>query len=380
MRVRAVTLSPLEGFTIGITADRGWPEQAGLLRRRGATVVHGPTVGTDRPGAEEELRAVTAEVVRQGPAYLLATTGIGVRAWLAAAREWGLGEELHDALVQARILVRGPRTAEALRPFGLDPWAQSPTERPSDLVARLLEEPLDGRMVAIQHTGERDGPAVDVLLAAGARVIEVPVLRWQLPPDELPALRLIEGVCRGEVDAVTFTSVPAVRNLMMIAEHHGQEPDVLARFNERGVVAACVGPACAEAALGAGIKAPAAPGVGRMGMLVRMLCEALAGRRRVFRAAGRDLVLQGRAVAVDQRVVWTAPRERAVLDILARRPGVVVAKGALVREVWGPEGDPHALETTVGRLRRRLGPAASAIRSVRGRGYALDVAVVWPAV
>ncbi|MBO0893384.1 MAG: winged helix-turn-helix domain-containing protein, partial [Acidimicrobiales bacterium] len=126
---------------------------------------------------------------------------------------------------------------------------------------------------------------------------------------------------------------------------------------------------------GAGITSPAAPGVGRLGLLVRMLCDALAERRRVFRAAGRVLVLQGSAVAVDQQVVRIAPRERAILDVLARRPGAVVAKGALVREIWGPDGDPHALETTVGRLRRRLGPAAPAIRAVRGRGYALDVAV-----
>ncbi|MBO0714922.1 MAG: uroporphyrinogen-III synthase [Acidimicrobiales bacterium] len=368
-------LSPLEGFTVGVTADRRWSEQADLLRRRGASVVHGATIGTDYQGSEDELRAATEAFVREAPSYLLATTGIGVRAWVAAAREWGLSEELHRVLAQARILVRGPKTAAALRPFGLEPWAQSATERLSDLVARLLEEPLAGRMVAIQHTGERDGPAVEALSAIGATVLEVPVYRWRLPPDELPAVRLIEGVCRGEVDAVTFTSAPAVRNLMMIAEHHGLEPDLLSRFNERGAVAACVGPVCAEAARGAGITSPAAPGVGRLGLLVRMLCDALAERRRVFRAAGRVLVLQGSAVAVDQQVVRIAPRERAILDVLARRPGAVVAKGALVREIWGPDGDPHALETTVGRLRRRLGPAAPAIRAVRGRGYALDVAV-----
>ncbi|MBO0894467.1 MAG: uroporphyrinogen-III synthase, partial [Acidimicrobiales bacterium] len=252
-------LSPLEGFTVGVTADRRWSEQADLLRRRGASVVHGATIGTDYQGSEDELRAATEAFVREAPSYLLATTGIGVRAWVAAAREWGLSEELHRVLAQARILVRGPKTAAALRPFGLEPWAQSATERLSDLVARLLEEPLAGRMVAIQHTGERDGPAVEALSAIGATVLEVPVYRWRLPPDELPAVRLIEGVCRGEVDAVTFTSAPAVRNLMMIAEHHGLEPDLLSRFNERGAVAACVGPVCAEAARGAGITSPAAP-------------------------------------------------------------------------------------------------------------------------
>lgn len=36
----------LSGFTVGITADRRWEEQAELLRRRGACVIHGPSIRT----------------------------------------------------------------------------------------------------------------------------------------------------------------------------------------------------------------------------------------------------------------------------------------------------------------------------------------------
>ena len=38
--------APLLGFTVGVTADRRKEEQAELLRRLGARVVHGPTVRT----------------------------------------------------------------------------------------------------------------------------------------------------------------------------------------------------------------------------------------------------------------------------------------------------------------------------------------------
>jgi uroporphyrinogen-III synthase len=37
---------PLTGFTVGVTADRRWNEQAALFERRGATVLHGPTIRT----------------------------------------------------------------------------------------------------------------------------------------------------------------------------------------------------------------------------------------------------------------------------------------------------------------------------------------------
>ncbi len=58
--------------------------------------------------------------------------------------------------------------------------------------------------------------------------------------------------------------------------------------------------------------------------------------------------------------------------VLARRPGAVVTKGQLLAEVWRGGADGHAVEVTVGRLRRRLGSAVP-IRTVPRRGYRLDL-------
>src|SRR5690242_6702881 len=44
--VMRVPLQPLEGYTVGVTADRRASEQAELLRRRGARVLDGPTIAT----------------------------------------------------------------------------------------------------------------------------------------------------------------------------------------------------------------------------------------------------------------------------------------------------------------------------------------------
>ena len=58
----------------------------------------------------------------------------------------------------------------------------------------------------------------------------------------------------------------------------------------------------------------------------------------------------------------------------AAPPGAVVSRAALLEHGWGSAGaDPHVLEVTVGRLRRRLGPFGAAIAVVPGRGYRLDV-------
>ena len=89
--------------------------------------------------------------------------------------------------------------------------------------------------------------------------------------------------------------------------------------------------------------------------------------------AGVEVVLQGLVAKVGQERVQLNSRERALLDALATRPGTVVSRSALVREMWRSTGaDPHAVEVAIARLRPRLGPAGAALVAVPGRGYRLD--------
>jgi uroporphyrinogen-III synthase len=366
-------LRALEGFVVGITADRRWGEQAELLQRRGAVVLHGPTIKTEYLASDSELRAATHAVIAMRPDYLVATTGIGVRAWLEAAQAWGLAEALLEALGRTRVAARGPKASAAAQTAGLPVWSSPASERLDDVVASLLAEGMEGRTVAFQHYGQPNATAVAALEVAGASVVEVPIYRWQRPDDLSAATRLIDAVCAGSVDAVTFTSAPAVMNLMSVARDGGRDDALRYAFNEGGVVAACIGPVCAEGARSVGIDAPVAPGHGRLGLLVRALTDALATRRHSLSMAGHSVVVQGRALAVDASVVELPDRERAVLETLLLRRGAVVAKAAILRALGddAAAGVP-ALEATVGRLRRRLGPAAPALKSVRARGYLLD--------
>jgi uroporphyrinogen-III synthase len=88
-------------------------------------------------------------------------------------------------------------------------------------------------------------------------------------------------------------------------------------------------------------------------------------------AAG-SLVISGTVVHVGGRRVELSGIEAQLLAVLAQRAGAVVSKDDLLREVWrDPDGDPHVVEVAVARLRRRLGPAGTAVATVVRRGYAL---------
>jgi len=366
-----MALGPLEGFVIGVTADRRWQDQAELLERRGGTVVHGPTIRTEYLGEDEALRTATEAIIERRPDHLVLTTGIGVRAWLEAVQAWGLGDQLLAALADTRVVARGPKATAGAQAAGLAVW-DTPGEQLVDVVARLRSEPLAGRTVAFQHYGEHNPAAVAALEAEGAEVLELPIYRWRPPFDLEPACRLVDAVATRRVDAVTFTSAPAVASLVAVADDAGLGPEVLEAFNTRDVIGACIGPVCSAAARRAGIVEPVAPEVGRLGLLVRVLAGVLADRCQRVVLRGEPMVVQGRAVLVDDRPVDVPDRERVVLTALLARRGAVVSRATFLRALGGEETSGRALEATVARLRRRLGPAGEAIRTVRGRGYLLD--------
>ena len=270
--------APLRGRTIGVTADRRWEEQQRLFGARGADVVHGPTMVTVDLTTDARLRAATDALVSAPPDYLVATTGLGMRMWLEAADGWGRGDELAAALGHARIVARGAKAASALRGAGFDVWWRAPEERMDQVVDRLAGEDLRAARVAVQLFEPADHPTTAALAALAGTLVEVPVYRWLLPDDTGPAERLVELAVAGRLDAVTFTSQPAVRHLFRIAEAAGRGDALRAAFAD-GLLAACVGPVCAEAAREEGITAPVWPEPNRLTMLVRQVTELLGGAR-----------------------------------------------------------------------------------------------------
>ena len=365
-------IAPLAGFTVGVTADRRSSEQVELLRRAGARVVHAPAMHTHALGDEGPLRAATERIVADPPAIVMATTGIGVRGWFAGAQAWGLDGALLDALRQSRVHVRGPKALGAVVQAGLEVWRREATERLDHMIDDLVEhEELAGAHIALQLYGNDVPWAVERLAAAGARVTEVPVYRWTRPDDLDPLLRLFTDVVGGHVEAVTFTSPPAIRLLCEIASEGGMLEVVQEAF-ATSVVAACVGPVTAEAAESFGITVGCAPDHGRLGLLVQAVSGALHARHRHLASDAGEVVVHGAVVQTPAATVELAGRERAVLEALSRKPGTVVSRAVLHRDVWANEGDEGAVDTTVHRLRRRMREVGLVIATRPRRGFLLD--------
>jgi uroporphyrinogen-III synthase len=362
---------PLAGFSIGITAARRREELAALLERRGARVVLAPAIRIV-PLADDSLLLEATRACVAGPLdVVVATTGIGFRGWLEAAEGWGLGERLVERLRGARLLARGPKARGAMRAAGLTGEWSPPSESSSEVLAHLLDGDageLAGRRVAVQLHGEPLPDFVDALRAADAEVVEVPVYRWAPPDDAGPLCRLVDQVADRLLDAVTFTSAPAVASMLRAAGERGRADEVLSAFGGP-VLPACVGPVTAAPLERAGVRT-VQPERARLGSLVRTVAEQLPARCRVLPVGVHRLEVRGHAALLDGRPHPLPPAPMAVLRELARQPGRVLSRAQLLAALPGDAADEHAVEMAVTRLRAALGDPRT-VQTVVKRGYRL---------
>ena len=91
----------------------------------------------------------------------------------------------------------------------------------------------------------------------------------------------------------------------------------------------------------------------------------------VLKSRDLSLDLRTRRADVAGRLVDLSAREFALLELLLRHPGQVLAREQILSHVWGFDFDPgsNVVDVYIRHLRRKLG--AELIETVRGMGYRL---------
>lgn len=271
----------LEGFTVGVTAERRAEEFTALLTRRGANIVLAPAIRIIPLADDAELELATSEIVADPPQITIVTTGVGFRGWLQAAEGWSVAEQLHGSLAASRVLTRGPKATGAVRGSGLREQWSPESESSTEMLDHLLDEGVFGVRIAVQLHGAATEwePVPDicaVLRDAGADVVPVPVYRWVPPADQGPMDDLIDAVATSAVDCVSFTSAPAVASMLTRAKETGMLERLLAGLREQ-VLPACVGPITAAPLTQLGV-ATSQPKRARLGALARHIAAELPRR------------------------------------------------------------------------------------------------------
>ena len=263
---------PLSGWRIGVTAERRSSQQADVLRKRGAEVVHGCTMRTLDLSDDDRLLEVSRALIADPPVSTVLQTGMGLTMWLDAMDAAGAGAELRRVLAGSEVLARGPKAVSAARREGLEVAWSAPDELFAQVVEHVVATGGRGR-VALQLDGTDEEALAAPLVECCAEVVVVPVYRWAHPVDTGPAETLVDAVCDGGVDAVTFTTRQAAVHLVEIARSVGRHDELVAALDGTRVVPVSVGPVCSAAMRALGMTGLVEPERARLVAMIDALAE-----------------------------------------------------------------------------------------------------------
>ncbi len=263
----------LEGRTVAITGQRRAEEMAEMVRRLGGEPYVASTVNLGFEEAEDEAERL-AGVILGGVDWVVFYTGIGVRAIFKAAEKIGQRDSFQASLESARVLSRGWKSLRALRENNRPPDQEATPATTEGVIDALRQTDITGKRVFVQAPGAMPPDLEDAISASGAELIQGTPYRFLPPEDPEKVNRLIRDLIEHKIDAIAFTSPPAVDNLFLAADEIGRAEELARALNE-DVFTASVGPVTSAAIRDHGVEPALESENQRMGGLLSDLAQAL---------------------------------------------------------------------------------------------------------
>jgi len=198
---------PLFGRGILVTraADQAG-EFAALLQDRGATVYECPTISIIPPDDSIELDAAIADLASFD--WLVLTSVNAVRHFFLRLAACGLDSR---ALGRCRVVAVGPKTAAAIREYGIIPDLVPADYKAEGVVAAFRELDMSGKKVFFPKA-DRAREVIPVELAKLGAAVVAPVAYRNVLPAGVPA-EIMEALESKRIHCATFTSSSTVQNL-----------------------------------------------------------------------------------------------------------------------------------------------------------------------
>ncbi|MGN6560690.1 MAG: uroporphyrinogen-III synthase [Candidatus Nitrosocosmicus sp.] len=253
-----------------------------------------PTVGIEanlgKPN--EAVIEFINRIVKQEAEYVIFMTGPGVFSLITLARNSGMEEALLASLKKTTVVARSAKPQMILRRFGIRADLIPQENTLKGILDLLKDRDITGKAIAILwHGNEQSTKIKEELYKAGAsNIIEASSYRYSfetqkdgasilrsmgfqfLAPNEDKVIRLIEDVISGNIDVITFTSPPSVKDLFKIASIHHMNSTLKDSLNGNVIVAA-VGPSTREALEENGCYVDVMPQIFKMGPMIKSLCD-----------------------------------------------------------------------------------------------------------
>jgi uroporphyrinogen-III synthase len=283
----------LSGLIVGVTGSRRASELARIIRAFGGIPYVAPTIGIEvNKQINKEAGYFAHKILKEKVDYAVFMTGPGVYSLMSAARNLGLEQDLIQILQEVTVVARSLKPKEALAMHGIKTKIV-PEDNTSKGIAQLLRRRgLAGKRVFILWHGSYSSELKTELEAEGADVFESLTYMYStglnkdganilktmgyeyIPPEETKVLKLIEDISIGYLDAITFTSPPAARELFKIASQHGLTESLRTSLNTSVIVVA-IGPSTQKALEENDVRVDVMPIMYKMGSMIKSLSDYL---------------------------------------------------------------------------------------------------------
>ena len=195
-------------------------------------------------------------------------TGVGFRYLMNVVSKHVDQERLIHSLTDVVTVARGPKPAAVMREFGLQPTYRVPEPNTwrEILTTMDAELSLNSQTVALQLYGKVNPSLIAGLEARGAKVVSVPIYRWDFPESTVELEKNVHRLVSHELDMVMFTSAHQLVNLIKLARRLNLEQEVVTGLNQ--TIVASIGPTTSEMIREYGIEVDFEPSHPKMGHLV----------------------------------------------------------------------------------------------------------------
>jgi uroporphyrinogen-III synthase len=280
---------PLHGLTIAITGSRRANELAHLVTSLGGKPYVAPTIAIQAPNKMKTvIHQFITEVLDRKIDLVLVMTGPGIQVILDESKRINREQKFLEALRQIPLITRSRKPQQVLLKHGISGNVTLP---PHETVEACFELALglnvSAKRVAVIWHGTSSAEQVKKLRTTGAQVLEFLTYQYSdefdkngtdlleslgykyVEPNIRKIFELIENLVKGNLDAVTFTSPPAVDNLFDIAAEHDRAEDLRQALNN--VVTVAIGPTTKQTIEKHGVHVKVVPDAYKMGPMMTAL-------------------------------------------------------------------------------------------------------------
>jgi uroporphyrinogen-III synthase len=281
----------LRGITVAVTSSRRASELASIVRKFGGIPYIAPTIGIKNNNPlNSECNRFIETISKEKVHFFIFMTGVGVFNLFQNLQKLDKSNTVIEKLQDTIVIARSNKPRMELRKFGIKTHFV-PDMNTLDGIWNLLKRfDVKNKNIGILWHGDSSDSFKKRLKSLGANVFDFSSYSYStnlertnaivlkkmgydyVAPNDEKIERLIEDIMKGMVDAITFTSPPAVKEFFEFAKRNNKIKELKDSLNSN-VLVVSVGPSTSKMLSNFHVLVDVVPANYRMGSMIKELAN-----------------------------------------------------------------------------------------------------------